>query len=153
MDEHDHRNAPSRKTFGRKTFGSKTLITTVFSAAAALSIGLAATTAAARAGEIDQTVKMVFTKATVAGVPTISVNNLPADVVARAGDTVVLTIVNQSPLPEGFSIDAYNVHDVIKPKATATVRLTGVKAGSYPIYCQLHPYSVHHLGTLLVAAH
>jgi nitrosocyanin len=108
--------------------------------------------AASRAAETErQTVRMVFTKATVAGIPTIAVTNLPTDMIARPGDTLIVTIVNQSPLAEGFSIDAYNVHAVVQPHATGTVRLTALRSGSYPIYCQLHPYSVHRVGTLLVA--
>lgn len=95
-------------------------------------------------------VTMKFTKATVADVPTIAVTNLPADAVAYAGDTVEFTIANESPIDEGFAIDAYGIREVLKPGETRTVRIPQVQAGAYPIYCQLHPLSVHQSGTLLV---
>lgn len=96
------------------------------------------------------TVTMRFTKATVADVSTIAVTNLPADAIAYEGDAVEFTIVNESPIDEGFAIDAYGVKEVLKPGETRTVRIQRVRAGAYPIYCQLHPLSVHQSGTLLV---
>lgn len=95
-------------------------------------------------------VVMKLTKATVADVPTIAVSNLPADAIAYEGDTVEFTITNESPIPEGFAIDAYNIREVLQPGETKTVRIQQVRAGAFPIYCQLHPLSVHQSGTLLV---
>jgi len=91
-----------------------------------------------------------FWKATVAGVNTLAVTNLPSDLIAYEGDTVVIVVRNESPIAEGFSIDAYGVHGVLASKQTRTFRLSGLRAGAYVIYCQLHPYSVHYPGTLLV---
>ncbi|MBE3598654.1 MAG: cupredoxin domain-containing protein [Limnochordaceae bacterium] len=96
------------------------------------------------------TVTMKLTKATVADVPTIAVTNLPADAIAYEGDGVEFTIVNESPIDEGFAIDAYGIKEVLKPGETRTARIQRVRAGAYPIYCQLHPLSVHQSGTLLV---
>lgn len=95
-------------------------------------------------------VTMKFTKATVAGVNTVAVTNLPSDLVVNEGDDVDVTVKNNSPIPEGFSIDAFGVRDTFKPGQTGHVHLKNVKAGSYVMYCQLHPLSVHSIGHLLV---
>lgn len=98
----------------------------------------------------ETVVVMKFWKATVADVPTIAVTNLPADAVAYEGDTVVFTVKNESPLPEGFSIDTLGIKEVIQPKQTKRIRVANVRAGAHVIYCQLHPMSVHYPGNLLV---
>ncbi|MDQ7842834.1 MAG: cupredoxin domain-containing protein [Armatimonadota bacterium] len=104
--------------------------------------------AASRTREYRVTMK--FWKATVAEVPTVAVTNLPADAVAYAGDTVVFRVTNESPIAEGFSVDAYGVREVLEPKQTKVIRIAGVRPGAFVIYCQLHPFSVHYTGTLLV---
>lgn len=96
-------------------------------------------------------VTMRFWKATVAGVATVAVTNLPADAFAYEGETVEFVLRNESPIPEGFAIDAFGVKEVLQPKQTKTVRVRDVRAGAYPIYCHLHPMSVHYPGTLVVA--
>ncbi|MDR7554594.1 MAG: cupredoxin domain-containing protein [Armatimonadota bacterium] len=96
-------------------------------------------------------VVMKFWKATVAEVSTIAVTNLPADAFAYAGETVEFVVRNDSPIPEGFAIDAFGVKEVLQPKETKTVRIRNVRPGAYTIYCHLHPMSVHYTGTLLVA--
>lgn len=95
-------------------------------------------------------VTMKFTRATVLDVPTIAVTNLPADAIAYAGDTVEFIVTNESPIDEGFAIDAYGIKEVLKPGETKTVRIEQLRAGAFTIYCQLHPLSVHQNGTLLV---
>ncbi len=96
-------------------------------------------------------VTMRFWKATVAGVSTIAVTNLPGDFFAYEGETVEFVVRNESPIPEGFAIDAFRVKEVLQPKQTKTVRVRNLRAGSYTVYCHLHPMSVHYAGTLLVA--
>jgi nitrosocyanin len=96
-------------------------------------------------------VTMKFWKATVAEVATIAVTNLPADAFAYEGDTVEFVVRNESPIAEGFAIDAYGVKEVLQPGETKTIRVRNVRRGAYTIYCQLHPMSVHYTGTLLVA--
>jgi nitrosocyanin len=96
-------------------------------------------------------VTMKFWKATVAGVATVAVVNLPADAFAYEGETVEFVVRNDSPIPEGFAIDAFGVKEVLQPKETKTVRVRNVRRGAYTIYCHLHPMSVHYTGTLLVA--
>ncbi len=98
----------------------------------------------------EYAVTMRFWKATVAGVSTVAVTNLPADAIAYAGDTVVFRVTNESPINEGFAIDAYGIKEVLAPRETKVIRIVGVKAGAFVIYCQLHPFSVHYTGTLLV---
>ncbi len=97
------------------------------------------------------TVTMKFWKATVAGVSTIAVTNLPADAFAYEGETVEFVVRNESPIPEGFAIDAFGVKQVLQPKETKTIRIRATRAGAYTIYCHLHPMSVHYTGTLTVA--
>lgn len=96
-------------------------------------------------------VTMKFWKATVQDVSTIAVVNTPADAFAYEGETVEFTIKNDSPIPEGFAIDAFGVKEVLQPGETKTIRVRNVRPGAYTIYCQLHPASVHYTGTLLVA--
>jgi len=39
----------------------------------------------------------------------------------------------------GFSIDDFNVHEVIDQGKTSTVKFKASKAGTFKVYCQLHP--------------
>jgi nitrosocyanin len=106
--------------------------------------------AAAAQAVRETAITMKFWKATVAGVSTIAVTNLPADAIAYEGDTMVFVVKNESPLPEGFSIDSLGVKEVLEPRQTKRIRVANVRAGAHVIYCQLHPFSVHYPGTLLV---
>ncbi len=123
---------------------------TLVAATLAMLVAVAGAPAGAAAPERVYTVTQKFWKATVAGVSTIAVTNLPADLIAYEGDTVVVTVRNESPIPEGFSVDAYGIRGVIPSRQTQTFRIARVRPGAYVIYCQLHPYSVHYPGTLLV---
>ncbi|MFN3285490.1 MAG: cupredoxin domain-containing protein [bacterium] len=122
-------------------------------ATALLALAVATLPAPATAGPAVRRyhVTMKFWKATVAGVSTIAVTNLPADAFAYEGETVEFVVRNESPIPEGFAIDAFGVKEVLQPKETKTVRIRNVRRGAYTIYCHLHPMSVHYTGTLLVA--
>lgn len=126
----------------------------LLAATAVLALAVATFPAPAPAGSAPvrrYQVTMKFWKATVAGVSTIAVTNLPADAFAYEGETVEFVVRNESPIPEGFAIDAFGVKEVLQPKETKTVRIRGVRRGAYTIYCHLHPMSVHYTGTLLVA--
>jgi len=125
-------------------------VAAVFVAAIALAGGGMATRTSGQTTTREYAVKMRFWKATVAGVPTIAVTNLPADAIAYEGETVVFRVTNESPIPEGFAIDAYGIKETLKPKESKTVRVANVRPGAFVIYCQLHPFSVHYTGTLLV---
>mgnify|MGYP000725351751 CR=1 FL=1 len=93
---------------------------------------------------------MRFTRATVADVPTIAVTNLPGSVAVYEGERLAFVVSNESPIDEGFAIDAYGIREVLKPGETRTITIEQLRAGAFPIYCQLHPLSVHQAGTLLV---
>lgn len=87
---------------------------------------------------------------TIKNVRAFNVLNAPGDLVVRKGTTVVVTLVNKSPISEGFSIDAFGIREVVKPNETRTVRFVADKVGAFPIWCHLHPQNVHLLGTLSV---
>lgn len=95
-------------------------------------------------------VTMKLWKATVEGVSTIAVTNDPADAIAYAGDRVVFIVRNESPIAEGFAIDAYGIKVTLQPGQTRQITIRAARAGSFTIYCHLHPWSVHYTGTLLV---
>jgi nitrosocyanin len=122
-------------------------------AAAAAAAGLVPAGADAAAGAAaprTYRVTMKLWKATVEGTATIAVTNDPADAIAYAGDRVVFVIRNQSPIAEGFAIDAYGVKVTLQPGETKQVTVRATRPGAFTIYCHLHPWSVHYTGTLLV---
>jgi nitrosocyanin len=55
------------------------------------------------------------------------------------GDKVDLRVDNDTEKDHGFSIDAFNIHPVVKPHTPQTVTFTASKTGQFRIYCQLHP--------------
>jgi heme/copper-type cytochrome/quinol oxidase subunit 2 len=64
----------------------------------------------------------------------------PAKLAAKKGHNVEITVTNTAKDKEhGFSIDAFNVHEVIAQGKTTTVKFKASKAGTYKVYCQLHP--------------
>lgn len=87
---------------------------------------------------------------TVKNIRAFNVLNEPNDLVVRKGTPVSITINNKSPISEGFSIDAYNIKEVIKAGETKTISFTADKAGAFSIWCQLHPKNIHLPGTLNV---
>jgi len=129
----------------------RTLAVAAVLAAAALVLFPLAQPAPGAAAVRRYQVTMKFWKATVAEVSTVAVTNLPADAFAYEGEMVEFVVRNESPIPEGFAIDAFRVKEVLQPQQTKTVHIRNVRAGAYTIYCHLHPMSVHYPGTLLVA--
>jgi nitrosocyanin len=63
-------------------------------------------------------------------------------ITATEGDKVVLRVGNLTDKDHGFSIDALNVHRVVKPRESQQVTFTPSKTGQFTIYCQLHPTHV-----------
>jgi nitrosocyanin len=63
-------------------------------------------------------------------------------VTATEGDKVDIRVDNDTTRDHGFSIDALNVHRVVKPHQPQTVSFTAKKTGEFRIYCQLHPAHV-----------
>jgi nitrosocyanin len=69
------------------------------------------------------------------GVPGFSVGTITA----TEGDKVDIRVDNDTDKAHGFSIDALNIHRVVKPHEPQTVSFTPKTTGEYRIYCQLHP--------------
>ena len=64
----------------------------------------------------------------------------PTKLTAHEGRKVEIEVTNTSKDKEhGFSIDDFNVHEVIGQGKTTTVKFKADKAGTFKVYCQLHP--------------
>ena len=64
----------------------------------------------------------------------------PARMETQAGNTVEVRVRNTAnDKPHGFSIDEFKVSDTIEQGETKTVTFVASKAGTYRVYCQLHP--------------
>ena len=64
----------------------------------------------------------------------------PAKLTAKKGDKVEIQVTNTAKDKQhGFSIDDFNVHEVIDQGKTSTVKFKASKAGTFRVYCQLHP--------------
>jgi heme/copper-type cytochrome/quinol oxidase subunit 2 len=64
----------------------------------------------------------------------------PAQLTAHKGHKVSIKVTNTAPdKPHGFSIDEFKVAQTIDPGHTTTVSFKADKAGTYKVYCQLHP--------------
>jgi len=73
--------------------------------------------------------------------PAASGNGIsPEKLTAKKGHKVQITVTNTAKDKEhGFSIDDFNVHETIGQGKTTTVKFKAEKAGTYRVYCQLHP--------------
>jgi nitrosocyanin len=87
---------------------------------------------------------------TIKNVRAFNVLNEPDALVVRKGAKVKVKVENKSPISEGFSIDAFNVQEVIAAGETKTIEFTADKAGAFTIWCQLHPMNVHLPGSINV---
>lgn len=87
---------------------------------------------------------------TVKDIRAFNVLNEPEALAVHKGTHVKITIKNESPISEGFSIDAYDIQEVIKAGETKTVSFEADKAGAFTIWCQLHPQNIHLPGSLNV---
>jgi nitrosocyanin len=63
----------------------------------------------------------------------------PKTVKVDKGDKVELEVGNSTDRPHGFSIDAHNLSRTVDPGKPITVRFTAKRAGTFRIFCQLHP--------------
>jgi nitrosocyanin len=79
-----------------------------------------------------------------------NVLNEPENLVARVGDTVNLTVVNESPISENLSITDHDVDLTAKAKETKSIQFKASKPGAYTIWCKLHPKNVHLPGSFVV---
>jgi len=64
----------------------------------------------------------------------------PSKLTAHEGREVEIQVTNTAKDKEhGFSIDAFKVGEVIGQGKTTTVKFKADKAGTFKVYCQLHP--------------
>ena len=64
----------------------------------------------------------------------------PATMTAHKGHKVQIKVTNTAPDKQhGFSIDEFGVKQVIDQGKTTTVKFKANKAGTFTVYCQLHP--------------
>jgi|GEM_PF-442866 nitrosocyanin len=125
-----------------------------------VALGILALTACGRGGALTYDIVIeafdtTIPEATIEGVTiknvrAFNVINSPDDLVVPRGAKVTLRVINKSPISEGFSIDAFNIKEVIKPNETKTITFKADQAGAFTIWCQLHPQNVHLRGTLNV---
>jgi nitrosocyanin len=63
----------------------------------------------------------------------------PVKLAVHKGHKVELQVTNTAKDKQhGFSIDAYNRHEIINPGTTTTVKFKANQAGTFVVYCQLH---------------
>ena len=74
------------------------------------------------------------------------VNGQPAfsvgTITVTQGDKVNISVGNTTGEAHGFSIDQFNVHQVVQPGQHQAVSFTPNTTGQFRIYCQLHPAHV-----------
>lgn len=87
---------------------------------------------------------------TIKNVRAFNVLNAPNDITVRKGTEVKITLQNKSPISENLSIDAFGVDVTLKRDETTTFSFVANQAGSYTIWCKLHPRNIHLPGTLNV---
>ena len=64
----------------------------------------------------------------------------PVKLSAREGREVEIAVTNTAKDKQhGFSIDDFKVQEVIDQGKTTTVKFKANKAGTFRVYCQLHP--------------
>jgi plastocyanin len=64
----------------------------------------------------------------------------PVKLAATKGHKVEIKVTNTAKDKQhGFSIDAFNIKETVDQGKTTTVKFKADKAGTYRVYCQLHP--------------
>jgi nitrosocyanin len=63
-------------------------------------------------------------------------------------DTVRFKVGNGTDRPHGFAIEGYGIRRTVDPNQTLDVRFKAFRAGTFKIFCQLHP--THQTATLIV---
>lgn len=64
----------------------------------------------------------------------------PERIETTAGTTMEIKVRNTAnDKPHGFSIDEFKVSETIDQGQTKTVKFVASKAGTYRVYCQIHP--------------
>jgi nitrosocyanin len=74
---------------------------------------------------------------------------LPGTIMAKKGDTVEITLINNVPSGDhGFHIPAFKITKVVKKGVKETVSFTADQAGLFEMKCHMHP--AHVGGQILV---
>ncbi len=72
----------------------------------------------------------------------------PVNIIANKEDTLFLNVGNGTEKVHGFTIEGYQVAKTVDPNQTLKVKLHLGRAGTFKIFCQLHP--AHQTATLIV---
>ncbi|MDQ4097129.1 MAG: cupredoxin domain-containing protein [Actinomycetota bacterium] len=63
-------------------------------------------------------------------------------------NTVIMRVGNGTDAQHGFTIEGYGIRRTVDPNQTVQVRFRAFRAGTFRIFCQLHP--THQTATLRV---
>lgn len=116
--------------------------TTLVRRAAALAVAVPLTLLLS--GCSHQTVHRAIAATSVDGKPGFS----HAVINGNKEDTMVIKVGNGLDKTHGFSIEGYQVKKTVDPGKTVEVKFRLSRAGTFKIYCQLHP--AHQTATLIV---
>jgi plastocyanin len=73
----------------------------------------------------------------------------PTTIVASKKDNLIVTVANTTDKTHGFSIQGYKrIVKTVAPGKTLTIKISLTQAGTFKVYCQLHP--AHGTATLIV---
>ena len=72
----------------------------------------------------------------------------PTSIVVNQEDTVILRVGNGTDREHGFTIEGYKRSTTVKPNETKEIKFKATRAGTFKIFCQLHP--AHQTATLIV---
>ncbi len=72
----------------------------------------------------------------------------PQTITVDKRNRVEIHVGNTTDAVHGFSIEGYGIREEVKPGEPIEVDFTATNAGTYKVYCQLHP--AHKTATLVV---
>jgi len=72
----------------------------------------------------------------------------PTVIVVNQEDSVRLKVGNGTDREHGFTIEGYRRATTVQPNETKEIKFKATRAGTFKIFCQLHP--AHQPGTLIV---
>jgi heme/copper-type cytochrome/quinol oxidase subunit 2 len=61
----------------------------------------------------------------------------PEEIMARRGDKIIATVINEDDYDHGIAIDAFGVSQRMPAKSTITVVFTVTQEGDFPFYCSV----------------
>jgi nitrosocyanin len=109
-------------------------------------VGLTVMAALSGCGEAEKTDRLTVDDGPVADGNAFT----PGRIETTAGTAMEIKVRNTAnDKQHGFSIDEFKVGEVIDQGQTKTVKFVASKAGTYRVYCQIHP--THKPGELVVS--